>query len=143
ARRADELGFAAIQVPEHIVMPGDMAPLMQAYWPHALTAMAFVAGATESIRVNSSVVVLPCHDPLHLAKQVATLDVLSGGRAMLSIGSGHTAGEFAALGVPFAERGRRTDEALRVLKELWTSDAPRFAGEFFSFENVFFEPKPV
>jgi probable F420-dependent oxidoreductase len=143
ARRADQLGFDAIQFPEHIVMPGDMAPLMNAYWPHALTAMAFAAGATERIRVNSSVVVLPLHDPLHVAKQIATLDVLSSGRAMLAVGSGHTAGEFTALGIPFAERGRRTDEALRVMKELWTSDAPAFEGEFFRFRDVFFEPKPV
>jgi probable F420-dependent oxidoreductase len=143
ARRADQLRFDAIQIPEHIVMPGDMAPLMNAYWPHALTAMAFVAGATERIRVNSSVVVLPCHDPLHLAKQISTLDVLSGGRAMLAVGSGHTAGEFAALGIPFAERGTRTDEALRVMKELWTSEAPSFEGHFFSFRDVFFEPKPL
>ena len=93
ARTADVLGYDAISVPEHIVMPGDMAPLMNAYWPHALTAMAFAAGATERIRVNSSVVVLPLHDPLHVAKQIATLDVLSSGRAMLAVGSGHTAGE--------------------------------------------------
>lgn len=143
ARRIDELGYDAIQVPEHVLMPRRDAALMGAYWPHALTAMAFLAGATERVRLNSSVVVLPLHDPCHLAKQIATLDVLSGGRAMLAIGSGHTEGEFEALGVPFRERGRRTDEALRVLEELWTSPEPRFEGEFFSFRDVLFEPKPV
>ncbi len=143
AQRIDELGYDAIQVPEHVLMPRRDAEVMGAHWPHAVTAMSFLAGATERVRLNSSVVVLPLHDPRHLAKQIATLDQLSGGRVMLSVGSGHTEGEFEALGIPFRERGRRTDEALGVLHELWTSPEPRFEGEFFSFRDVLFEPKPL
>ncbi len=143
ARRIDELGFDAINVPEHIVIPTAMVPIMGAFWPHALTAMAFIAGATERVRINSGVVVLPYHEPVNLAKQVATLDLLSGGRVMLSIGSGHAEGEFAALGIPFAERGRRTDEALAVLKACWTEDAPSFHGQWSTFSDIAFEPRPV
>ncbi len=143
ARRIDELGFDAINVPEHIVMPTDMVPIMGGFWPHALVAMAFVAGATDRVRINSGVVVLPYHEPLNLAKQISTLDLLSGGRVMLSIGSGHAEGEFRALGVPFNERGRRTDEALEVLKICWTNPTPSFAGRFTSFSDIVFEPRPV
>jgi len=143
ARTADDLGYDAIQVPEHIVMPNDLATMMGAYWPHAFTAMAFIAGATTRLAVNASVIVLPYHEPITLAKAVATLDVLSGGRVVLSVGVGHAEDEFRALGVPFEKRGRIADEYLEVMKVLWTEDAPCYEGEFVQFGDVRFEPKPV
>ncbi len=143
ARAADELGYDAINVPEHIVMPDELAPTMGAYWPHAFTAMAFVAGATTRLNVNSSVIVLPYHQPLALAKAVATLDLLSGGRVMLTFGVGHAEQEFRALGIPFDRRGRIADEYLEAMHVLWTETAPAYQGEFVSFRGVQFEPKPA
>src|SRR5579875_1814325 len=84
ARTADQLGYDSVNIPEHIVMPVDLATAMGSQWPHALTAMAFLAGATERLRVNSCVIVLPYHHPVPLAKAVATLDVMSGGRVTLT-----------------------------------------------------------
>jgi probable F420-dependent oxidoreductase len=143
ARAADELGYDAVQIPEHIVMPNDLAKMMGAYWPHAFTAMAFIAGATTRIAVNASVIVLPYHEPITLAKAVATLDVLSGGRVILTFGVGHAEDEFRALGIPFERRGRIADEYIEVMKVLWTEDAPAYDGEFVQFHDVQFEPKPV
>jgi probable F420-dependent oxidoreductase len=143
ARRAEELGYDALSTPEHIVMPTQLVAAMGAYWTDALTVMTFAAGATTSIRVNSSVIVLPYHEPIAYAKAIATLDVLSGGRVTVTLGVGMARGEFSALGVPFEKRGRITDEYIEVLKVLWTTEGPQFHGEFVDFADVHFEPKPV
>jgi len=143
ARTADELGYDAISVPEHIVMPKDLVPAMGPYWTDAFTVMTFIAGATTNIRVNSGVIVMPYHHPVAFAKAVSTLDVLSGGRVMLTLGAGMARGEFAALGVPFTKRGRVTDEYIDAMKVLWTEDDPEFHGEFVDFADIEFEPKPV
>ena len=143
ARTIEQLGFDSIAIPEHIVLPAEMVELMGPFWVHAMTAMAFVAGATSRVIVDASVLVLPYHHPVVLAKAVSTLDLLSGGRVRLSIGVGHAEREFAALGVLFHERGRIADEYLAAMIELWTSDAPVFHGRYVDFERVAFEPKPV
>jgi probable F420-dependent oxidoreductase len=143
ARTVDELGFDSIAIPEHIAMPSEMVELMGSFWTHALTAMAFVAGATSRLIVDSSVIVLPYHDPIVFAKAVSTLDLLSGGRVRISIGVGHAEREFEVLGVPFRERGHIADEYLAAMIELWTSNEPVFHGRFVDFERVAFEPKPI
>jgi probable F420-dependent oxidoreductase len=143
AHTADELGFDSIAIPEHIVMPNDMVELMGADWSHAMTVMSFVAGATSRIIVDSCVIVLPYHQPVVLAKAVSSLDRLSGGRVRLTIGVGHAEREFEVLGVPFHERGKVTDEYLRAMIELWTSESPAFRGRFVEFDGIAFEPKPV
>jgi len=143
ARTAEDLGYDAINVPEHLVMPKDLAPAMGAYWTDAFTVMSFIAGATTRLRVNSGVIVMPYHHPVQFAKAVATLDVLSGGRVMLTLGAGMARGEFAALGVPFHRRGRVMDEYIDAMKVLWTEDEPEFHGQFVDFADVLFEPKPV
>jgi alkanesulfonate monooxygenase SsuD/methylene tetrahydromethanopterin reductase-like flavin-dependent oxidoreductase (luciferase family) len=130
AADADRLGFDAISVPEHVVLPRELAGQMGGRWPDALTVMAFIAGATTRIRVNSGVIILPLHNPVRLAKAVATLDVLSGGRVMVTFGAGMAPGEFRALGVDFSLRGRMMDEYIRAMKVLWTADEPEFHGEF-------------
>ena len=118
ARAADDLGFDALTVSEHLALPVDLEPNMGAWWPHAFTAMAFLAGATTRIRVNASVIVLPYHHPVALAKAISTLDVLSSGRVMLTFGVGMAPGEFTALGVPFDRRGRVADEYVAAMKTL-------------------------
>jgi probable F420-dependent oxidoreductase len=143
AQTTEELGYDAITSSEHMVMPVDLVPAMGSYWVDALTAMTFVAGATKRLRVNSSVIVLPYHEPIAYAKAISTLDVLCGGRVTVTFGVGMARGEFAALGVPFARRGRITDEYIEVLKILWTAEKPEYHGEFVDFADVDFEPKPL
>jgi probable F420-dependent oxidoreductase len=124
-------------------MPEELAPAMGSYWPNALTAMSFIAGATTRIRVNSCVIVLPYHNPMVLAKAIATLDVLSGGRVMLTFGVGHAEHEFQALGVPFTQRGRIANEYVEAMQVLWTEETPSYQGEFVQFDRIRFEPKPI
>jgi len=142
-RRVDELGYEVVSTSEHIVMPDFEVPRLGPYWTHALTVMAFVAGATERVRVDCHVLVLPYHHPVELAKVVSTLDVLSGGRVDLSIGVGHAVKEFEILGIPFEERGAMTDEALEVMEHCWSNPEPSFSGTYFHVDGVAFEPGPV
>jgi probable F420-dependent oxidoreductase len=116
---------------------------MGAHWPHALTAMSFLAGATSRVTVISAVVILPLHNPVVLAKEIATLDVLSGGRLIVAFGVGHAAEEFEALGVRFDQRGRMADEYLEAMSVLWTEDAPSYDGRYVRFADIRFEPKPL
>ncbi len=143
ARVVDDLGFDALTTPEHFAMPYWEVPRLGTFWLHGTTVMAFIAGATTRVRVDASVLVLPYYQPLALAKAITTLDVLSGGRLNISIGVGHAEAEFAALGIPFHERGRRADEILAAMHELWTSEEPSFHGEFYDIEGLAFEPKPL
>lgn len=143
AAAVDEMGFDALSTSEHVVMPDWEVPRLGPYWTHALTVMAFIAGATRRIRVDATVLVMPYHHPVELAKAMATLDVLSGGRVNVSVGVGHAEQEFQVLGAPFAKRGRWTDEALDVMKLCWADPMPTFHGDFFDIEGVAFEPRPV
>lgn len=143
ARKLEGLGFDALSVAEHIAMPRELARRMSAHWPDAITAMSFLAGATENIRMLSSIIVLPYHNPVVLAKAVSTLDQLSGGRLTLGFGLGHAEQEFASLGISFRERAGIMNESLGALIELWTAEEPRFQGRHVNFDDVAFAPKPV
>jgi probable F420-dependent oxidoreductase len=143
ARTADESGWDWITVSEHMVMPREMVPVMGPRFPEALTAVGVLAGATRRIKILTYVLVLPYRNPVTLAKEVATLDFLSGGRITLGVAVGHLEREFDILDVPFDERGARSDEYIRVMKELWTHPDPSFHGRWVQVENVAFEPKPV
>lgn len=113
------------------------------YWQDALSVMAFAAAATHRIRLDAAVLVLPYHHPLRLAKALATIDVLSGGRVNVSIGVGHAEQEFAAMGVPFRERGARSDEILEALTTLWTAELPAHRGTYFEITGLAVEPRPL
>lgn len=143
ARRAEELGFDMIPIPEHFVVPNAHVELSGPHYFHSTVAQAFIAGATHRIRVNSAVTLLPLQHPVVLAKAVSTADWMSGGRITVTFGVGWDAEEFRVLGVPFHERGRMADEYLSAIVELWTSDSPEFDGRYVSFKDVTFEPKPV
>jgi probable F420-dependent oxidoreductase len=143
ARAIDELGYDAITSSEHFAMPYEEVPRLGPYWMQGLSVMAFLAGATSRVRVDATVLVLPYHHPLSLAKAVTTMDALSGGRVNLSVGVGHAVAEFEALGVSFADRGAIADEMLAAMVELWTAEKPVHHGKFFDIEGVAFEPKPV
>jgi probable F420-dependent oxidoreductase len=143
AKRAEVLGYDMIAVPEHHIIPREHVDLSGPHYFHAATAQAYLAGATQRIRVNSCITILPLQNPIVQAKQLATIDWLSSGRVTATFGVGWLEREFAILRVPFHERGRMADEYLEAMIELWTKDAPEYEGRYVSFKNVAFEPKPV
>ncbi len=156
AQAAEAAGFESLWTVEHTIVPagyastypydasGKMAggrndiPL-----PDPLIWMAFVAAATTRIKLATGILILPQHNPVLADKQIATLDHLSGGRILIGIGVGWLEEEFAALGVPFAERGARTDEYIAAMRELWSADKPTFNGRFVSFKEAYCRPQPV
>jgi probable F420-dependent oxidoreductase len=111
--------------------------------PDPLIWLAFAAAATSRIRLATGILILPQRNPLVLAKEVATLDRLSGGRVILGVGVGWLEEEFNALGVPFAGRGERTDEYVAVMRALWTQDLASFSGTTIRFHDVYLRPQPT
>ncbi|MEU1996912.1 TIGR03619 family F420-dependent LLM class oxidoreductase [Nocardia gamkensis] len=151
AQHAERCGFEAIYLPEHVALypgatigPMELTPTVPFADP--LDALSFVAAATDRILLGTAVLLLPYHHPVVLAKRLATIDVLSKGRMrLLTVGLGTLPGEARAAGVDFATRGRRADEAIDVLRLLWSggADGVSFEGEFFRFENLCSYPKPT
>jgi probable F420-dependent oxidoreductase len=142
-KRAEALGYDMISVPEHFIIPRAHLELSGPHYFHATAAQGYIAGATERIRINSSITLLPLQHPIVMAKGLSTIDWLSGGRITVTFGVGWLEGEFDLLGVPFHERGRMSDEYLEAIIALWTQDSPCFEGRYVSFRDVAFEPKPV
>lgn len=155
ARRVEELGFHSGWVSDHIAWPTDItsrypytpdgsfpAPV-DTPWLDPIGTLFFVAACTERLKLGSSVLILGYRPPVLTAKAIASLDVLSGGRVLLGIGVGWMREEFEVLGMPFDHRGRRGDEQLEMFERLFTDPHPSFAGEFYSFPPIGFEPKPV
>jgi probable F420-dependent oxidoreductase len=153
ARHAEECGFESFYLPEHIALyPGATlaanGPAIPPDIPIAdpLECLSFVAAATSRILLGTGVLLLPFHQPVVLAKRLATIDVLSRGRMrLLTVGVGVLPGEAAAAGIDFTTRGRRADEAIDVLRLLWSGDenGVSFDGEFFSFPSICSYPKPL
>jgi probable F420-dependent oxidoreductase len=147
ARALEAAGFDSLWTGEHVVLPDPQVPPSPsppgAPFLDPAVSLAFVAAHTERIRLATGIVILPQRNPLILAKEIASLDVLSRGRAVLGIGAGYLEPEFRALGIPFERRGARTDEYLDVLRALWTLPKPAYRGEFVSFEGIDAHPRPV
>ena len=143
ARKADSLSWDWLTLPEHLVMPTEMAEHMGPRWAESITAAATLMGATERIHMLTYILPLPYRHPLLLAKQIATMEFLAGGRFTLGTAVGHLEKEFEVLGVPFNKRGAMTDEYLAAIKVAWTSDKPEFEGEFVRFKDITIEPKPI
>lgn len=142
ARKAEQLGFADVWVSDHSVQPAAQGyPSPYLYDP--LLSLAWAAACTSSVRIGTSVLVVPAHEPVGLANQLASLDALSGGRLTIAVGVGWSEGEFDALGADFAHRGRRLDEALDMFRCLWQDDPATFHGVFRSFDDLRLLPKPV
>lgn len=136
ARNAEALGYQFVATGEHVFFHGPVG--------NGLISLAAAAGATEHIKLMSAITLVPLYSPALLAKQVTTLDVVSGGRFNLGVGvGGEYAKEFEACGVPIKERGARTNEALEVMKRLWTEDDVTFDGRFTTLPGVTLNPKPV
>ena len=156
AQKGEELEFDIITVSDHIVVPNDIDSIypynetgeftssQSGEYMEQLTTIAYVAGVTSKIKLLTSVMVLPHRSPVLTAKMLATIDVLSEGRLIVGCGVGWMEEEFEAIGAPpYAERGAVGNEYLRIFKELWTSDDPSFDGEYASFSNIAFAPKPI
>jgi probable F420-dependent oxidoreductase len=153
AQAADRLGYDVVWTSEHLIFPREVKTPYPygGTFPYDVrdpildvaTTLAWVAAATTHVRLGSTVIVLPYHQPIPLAKALATVDVLSGGRLLVGVASGWLAEEFALLGVPFAERGARFEESVTLLKKLWTDDLVTFHGRFFDVTDAAFFPKPV
>jgi probable F420-dependent oxidoreductase len=143
ADRAEELGFHSLWAADHLVVPDDLVGRMGAVWYESYTTLAFVAGRTRRIRLGTSIAPVPYRHPLQQAIMVATLDQLSGGRAMYGGAAGYAESEFRALGLDFHQRGAQTDEYLAAIKVAWTQEHPDFHGRFVQFDGVRVEPKPL
>ncbi|HWF20840.1 MAG TPA: LLM class F420-dependent oxidoreductase, partial [Acidimicrobiales bacterium] len=155
ARAAEVAGFSTLWSGEHVVMvdrpdspypytgDGKIAVPSDADWLDPLVALSFVAAVTSRIRIATGILLLPQHNPVVVAKQAASLDVLSRGRFALGIGVGWSSEEFAALGVPFHGRARRMEEFVEAMRTLWRDDVSSYQGEFVRFREVRSYPKPV
>jgi probable F420-dependent oxidoreductase len=140
AEAAEELGFDSVWATEHIVVGPEAADTYgRVYDP--LVTLGWIAGWTERIGLGTSIVLVPLHHPMHLAKEAATLQELSGGRLTLGFGMGWHEDEFRFMGVPFEGRGRRGDEAIRLMRALWSGEHD-FDGEHWSFHDATSEPLP-
>ena len=140
---AEELGFDSVWVTDHVVIP---TPYLSRFGPvfyDPVATLAYVAGLTRRVRLGTTVLILSYRNPIVLAKALATVDQLSGGRLIFGAAAGWAELEFRALGVPFEERGPRSDEYLALIKALWTQERPSFQGRFFSFSDLHFLPRPV
>lgn len=154
AMSAESHGFESLWTFEHVVAPigytstypyasGGKAPrLMEAHMPDPLIWLSFAAAVTSTIKLGTGILILPQRNPVVLAKEVASLDVLSEGRVRLGIGVGWLREEFEAIGVPFERRGARTDDAIAAMRALWAGEDASHAGEFFSFSHVNSLPSP-
>jgi probable F420-dependent oxidoreductase len=154
-RVAEAEGFESVWTVEHVIFPeqyeseypysssGKMAGDSSVPLPDPLIWLTWVAAHTSTLNLGTGILILPQRNPLVLAKEAASLDVLSGGRLRLGIGVGWLEEEFDALGVPFADRGHRADEYVDVLHTLWEEDNVSFQGEFVEFDRVAVNPKPV
>jgi len=157
AQAAEAAGFDSIWTVEHVVVPhayqsrypysptGRMGPGLEDFpIPDPLIWLAYVASATRTLKLGTAILILPQRNPVVTAKAVATLDHLAGaGRVLLGIGVGWLAEEFATLGVPFADRGARTDEYVAAMRALWGQERASFTGRFVTFSDVFCRPRPA
>ena len=143
AEAAEGLGYDSIWISDHIVIPNPYVERFGAVFYEALVVLAYVAAVTRKARLGTSVLILPYRHPLLLAKQAATLDHLSGGRLILGAAAGWCQEEFESLGVPFGERGERSDETLKGLLAAWSQEEPAFEGRFFRFRGAKALPHPL
>ena len=152
---ADTYGIESLWTVEHVVVPkdyqsqypyspsGKMPGPEESPIPDPLIWLSFMAAHTKNVRLATGILILPQRPPAVTAKEVATLDVLSNGRVTLGVGVGWLKEEFEVIGVPFEERGGRTDEAIQALRAFWTQDEPTFHGKYYDFENAKCFPHPV
>jgi probable F420-dependent oxidoreductase len=155
ATKGEEFGYHSLWMPEHVSFPvgfkskypytpdGSFPGDINLDTPEPISVLNYAAALTRRIKLGTSIVILPLHHPLYIGKQLATLDVLSGGRTILGVGSGWLKEEFDALGLDFKTRGRRTDEAIEALRAIWRDNPSEYHGKHFNFDPIKSFPKPV
>lgn len=155
ARAAEDLGYDSVWGSDHVVFPASFEskypysetgafPLPGTVpWVEEVTALAFVAGATSRVRLGTSILVLPYRNPVMNAKTLAAVDVLSSGRLICGVGAGWMREEAEAMGMPFDDRGVRTDEHIEILKALWTQDEATYKGKYYNVPPVRSAPRPL
>jgi len=155
ARTAEAVGVESLWTVEHVAVPvgyeskypyskdGKMPGPENAPIPDPLVWLGFAAAVTKTIRLATGILILPQRHPIYTAKEFATLDTLSGGRAIAGVGIGWLEEEFSALVIPFKERAARTEECVRALRHLWSDEAKPFEGRFYGWNAIESNPKPV
>jgi probable F420-dependent oxidoreductase len=147
ARAAEDAGFESFWGGEHLALPDP--PMPSSPMPPRTTfvdlcvTIAFAAAHTRALRFGTGIMILPLRNPVVLAKQLASVDVLSGGRLIFGVGISNIEGEYAAVGMPFDHKGKRAEEALALMKALWSMERAQFRGRFFSLDGVRAEPRPI
>ena len=147
ARAAEDLGYESVWVGEHPVLidphaaPSPLPSHSELLDPVAV--LAYAAAQTTTVKLGTGIVILPLRNPVILAKQLASVDVLSKGRLLVGVGVGYVPGEYEAIGVPFGTRGRRADDYIDAMRTLWDDDDPQFSGEFAAFSGVQSRPRPA
>lgn len=139
-RRAEDLGLDSAVSIDHLLLT---PPAYACTWLEPVSLLSALAGVTRTIKLGTMVLVLPLRNPAYFAKEWATFDVLSGGRSILGVGVGWHEEEFALMGVPHRERGRRMDEMLEAVTALWTGDRVTYRGRYYRFEDLTIDPKPA
>ena len=147
ARAAEEAGFESLWTGEHVVLPDPQAPPSpvppEVPFLDPAVALAHVAAHTKTIRLGTGIIILPQRNPLVLAKELASVDIVSGGRLLFGLGIGYLKAEFDALGIPFEDKGARALEYLAAILALWTQERPEYQGRFVSFSGIQSQPRPV
>ncbi|MEK6323154.1 MAG: LLM class F420-dependent oxidoreductase [Acidobacteriota bacterium] len=146
-KAAEASGLESVWTGEHVVLPDPRVTPSpsdpQTPFLDPAVALSHVAAHTERLRLGTGVIILPLRNPVVLAKELASVDVVSKGRLIFGLGAGYLEPEFRALGAPFEDRGAVTDEAIEAIKALWTMEKPAYKGRFFSFEGIDSQPRPV
>jgi len=147
ARAAEDAGFDSVWTGEHVVLPDPQEPPspVPAFVPFLdpVVALTAVACRTSRIRLGTGIIILPQRNPLVLAKELTSLDIVSGGRLLFGVGIGDLEAEFRALGIPFDDKGARTMDYLGAMQAIWTMDKPAYDGRFAKFSGVDAQPRPV
>ncbi len=143
AQACEAAGFEYVAVCDHVAVPEALSDAMRTSWWDTVATLAYLAALTERVRLLSHVYVPAYRHPLAASKAFATLDALSGGRAILGVGAGHVEAEFTALGVRFADRGRLLDEAIDAMRACFEAEFPEHHGECWSFKGLGQRPRPV
>ena len=141
---AEQMGYDSLWVMDHLFNAGYIRERLEdrPYY-HPMAMLSYMAATTSRVTLATSVLVLPYHNPVELAKYAATLDQMSGGRVTLGVGAGAMTEEFEALGIPMRERGSLTNESIAIMKELWTNHSPEYHSRRWDFSDLRFSPKPV
>jgi probable F420-dependent oxidoreductase len=143
AEAADRLGYDHLTCSEHVAVPVDAVAVRGGRYWDPLPTFGYVAARTERIRFTTNVLVLGYHHPMAIAKRYGTLDRVTNGRLVLGLGVGTLEEEFALLDAPFRDRGARADDALRALRVALSDDVPSYDGEYFAFEGMVLDPRPM